>query len=489
MKSLSEIWHDDLFSRCGEAEELVAYIESLAERTNFRGDKESYVIAVDGKYGEGKTFFLKRLAEHLSLNHPVSYVDAWADDIADEPMTAVAATLQASLQGFLQDNQIRTKFERFLSASGEVLKITSAGLARRAAGLAFTSIAVEGIEELLNGGQASLDPKFAPDKVSLGEGLDSDLTRDLASLDAVKLMKNKINEFNLRKNAILEMRKSLAEIVNSLNNVDVFPPIILIIDELDRCRPNYAIKVLEEIKHLFDVKGVVFILGMYGDQLEKSISSTYGSNFNGKSYLHRFVDRKYFLRSPNIELLLELQIKQSTIVENKIEFPKIVDREGNPHPKLLSKILAMYMRLYGLKVRDSFKLVDILETSLVISERPLAGGYLIPLVIASLQGLERGALPQPAESADYEFRIFNQGGMREGESVGLHRYAEDFHHVASQPRDVIERMLNDPNPGFPIRAIGAIRGWGDVSPPLWDPTRFQDLIASVARFVRLEPTA
>lgn len=489
MKSLSEIWQEDLFSRREEAEELVAYIESLAERTNFRGDKESYVIAVDGKYGEGKTFFLRRMAEHLSLNHPVAYVDAWADDIADEPMTAVAATLQASLNGFLQDDQIRTKFERFLSASGELLKITSAGLARRAAGLVFTSVAVEGIEELLNGRETSMVSEVAPDTVSLGEGLDSDLTRDLPRLDATKLMKNKIIEFNLRKDAVSEMRRSLAEIVSSLNHVDVFAPIVLIIDELDRCRPNYAIKVLEEIKHLFDVKGVIFILGMYGDQLEKSISSAYGSNFNGKSYLHRFVDRKYFLRSPSIEPLLELQIKQSTIVEAKIEFPKIVDREGNSISQKLSKILAIYMGLYGLKARDSFKIVDILETSLVIAERPLAGGYLIPLVIASLQGLERGTLPQPAENAAHEFRIFNQGGMREGESVGLHRYAEDFHHVANQPQDEIVRMLNEPNPGFPIRAIGGVREWGDASPPLWDPTRFQDLIASVARFVRLEPAA
>jgi hypothetical protein len=85
-----QIWAGDLFDRQSEARLLIGYIESLAARQSVREDKRASTIAVDASYGEGKTFFLTRLAEHLSINHPVAFVDAWADDLANEPFTALA---------------------------------------------------------------------------------------------------------------------------------------------------------------------------------------------------------------------------------------------------------------------------------------------------------------------------------------------------------------------------------------------------------------
>ena len=70
------IWADDKFSRRQEAENIVGYLESVAGRATQREDHRGHVLAIDAEYGEGKTFFLKRLKRHLSINHPVAYVDA-----------------------------------------------------------------------------------------------------------------------------------------------------------------------------------------------------------------------------------------------------------------------------------------------------------------------------------------------------------------------------------------------------------------------------
>jgi predicted KAP-like P-loop ATPase len=61
------------------------------------------------------------------------------------------------------------------------------------------------------------------------------------------------------------------------------------VDELDRCRPDYAIRVLERIKHFFDISGIVFIIGMDRNQLCHSICGLYGERFNSSEYLKKFI--------------------------------------------------------------------------------------------------------------------------------------------------------------------------------------------------------
>ncbi|WP_081764293.1 P-loop NTPase fold protein [Sphingobium sp. Ant17] len=65
-------------------------------------------------------------------------------------------------------------------------------------------------------------------------------------------------------------------------------PIFVVVDELDRCRPDYAIALLESIKHLFDVPGVVFVIALHGRQLTASIEAVYGAKFDATAYLRRF---------------------------------------------------------------------------------------------------------------------------------------------------------------------------------------------------------
>jgi hypothetical protein len=70
------------------------------------------------------------------------------------------------------------------------------------------------------------------------------------------------------------------------------------IDELDRCRPTYSIELLERIKHLFDIPGLVFVLATDLAQLSNSICAVYGSRFDSRRYLQRFINLEYSLKEP-----------------------------------------------------------------------------------------------------------------------------------------------------------------------------------------------
>ena len=74
-------------------------------------------------------------------------------------------------------------------------------------------------------------------------------------------------------------------------------PVYVIIDELDRCRSDFALETLERIKHIFSVKGVKFILVYNEDVMKCIIKSKYGIETNSERHLNKFVQKKYELEN------------------------------------------------------------------------------------------------------------------------------------------------------------------------------------------------
>ena len=77
-------------------------------------------------------------------------------------------------------------------------------------------------------------------------------------------------------------------------------PMVFIIDELDRCRPTFAIELLERVKHIFDVPNMVFAFGINRDELCSSLQSIYG-NIDADVYLRRFFDMEFTLPQADSE--------------------------------------------------------------------------------------------------------------------------------------------------------------------------------------------
>ena len=123
--------------------------------------------------------------------------------------------------------------------------------------------------------------------------------------NTVSKIMNKATELALEnhktiKNSIEDFKNSMRAFIEHISKEDIEIPIYILIDELDRCRPNYAIELLERIKHLFDVKGLVFIIATDSKQLSHSINAVYGSKFKSEQYLKRFFDREYTLDEPEL---------------------------------------------------------------------------------------------------------------------------------------------------------------------------------------------
>jgi hypothetical protein len=97
----------------------------------------------------------------------------------------------------------------------------------------------------------------------------------------------------------------LKEVISSDSEGKLEKPMFVFIDELDRCRPTYAIELLETVKHLFDIPGLIFVIATDTEQLQHSIKAVYGEGFDSNKYLYRFFDRTFTLKQPDLEKFIK----------------------------------------------------------------------------------------------------------------------------------------------------------------------------------------
>jgi hypothetical protein len=114
----------------------------------------------------------------------------------------------------------------------------------------------------------------------------------------------------------------LAELLDSLEADGLFVrPLVIIVDELDRCRPTYAISLLEEAKHFFDDTGTIFVYGMNRKALAATVKSIYGDEFPADHYLMRFVKRQISLPASGLHDLINDQWDRNAHLTSKLWFP------------------------------------------------------------------------------------------------------------------------------------------------------------------------
>ena len=231
----------------------------------------SFVLALDASWGSGKTTFLEMWQVKLKQEgHICMYLNAWQNDFVPDPLIAIVGELKKAI-------------EDYASQSGEASIIISEQMKKN-----------KKIFDLLLKHIVPLSVKIATHGLINIETVIEKLIADTASSGAEAL----INNYEKGKSEINEFRKALGELANQVASLNPSAKLVIIIDELDRCRPTYAIELLERVKHLFDASGVVFILGIDRSQLNHSIRSLYGSEFDATGYLRRFIDLDYRLPEP-----------------------------------------------------------------------------------------------------------------------------------------------------------------------------------------------
>jgi predicted KAP-like P-loop ATPase len=270
------IWAGDLLNREAEADFLVDFLVArMAERkkAQFLG---SYVLNINAAWGEGKTFFLERLAKTLCRSgHVVASVNAWSDDHADDPLLPVMAAIESAVD---RDGALKDSTKKLVKSLGRVSGQVAAAAAKGAVKQAAKRFLGEEAADLI---------KLISDGAGLsGKEIVSEVAKELDKIwdDETKAL---LNRFKEDKKSILQFQEFLHKFVSRLE-VEGRGSLFVLIDELDRCRPPYAIALLERVKHLFDVSDVIFVVATDTEQLQHSVAAVYGNAFDSTRYLGRF---------------------------------------------------------------------------------------------------------------------------------------------------------------------------------------------------------
>ena len=219
-------------------------------------------IAVDAPWGAGKTTFLKMWAQLLrDSGFLVTEFNAWETDYSGDPFVAMSSEIIGAIQKWPAQSS-NGQLEAAKTASLEILRKAAPGVIRFAAG--FIPFA---------GGE-------------IGNVLSS-------------MAEEKIAGYQKAQNSITEFKSQLQTLADMLWESNGNRPLVVLIDELDRCRPSYAIELLEIGKHIFSVDHVVFVIAVNRSELAKSIKALYGDEFGADGYLRRFFDADFRLPEPD----------------------------------------------------------------------------------------------------------------------------------------------------------------------------------------------
>lgn len=264
-------WKNDKLQREGYANKLTTLIRSLTQ---------PFVISVNSPWGTGKTEFIRMWRQDLlDQGQPCVYFNAWENDFAETPLIAFTGEIQKSITEFSEIEKAQPK-SKLISAAKK------AGVfAKKLAPLAL--------------------------KISTRNALDSEQLKDLVDLDPTddhalaewvgQQAVDVIKSYESKKKSIEVFKTNLARFAQNLADDGATMPLVIFVDELDRCRPNYALELLENIKHLFDVQKIVFVLAIDKQQLVNSVKTLYGAEMDHDGYLRRFIDLEYMLPIPSFE--------------------------------------------------------------------------------------------------------------------------------------------------------------------------------------------
>ena len=224
---------------------------------------DGFVLAINNEWGRGKTTFVKMWQQQMiDEGFQTLYFNAWENDFEPNPLIA----LIAELKNLIKSNN-KEEFKSLLQKGAVISKsILPKLLKALAARYIDTEVLLNAIEDATTG--------------------------------ATEILNDEIKEYASKKDGLKEFRESLSKFVEATKDDK---PIVFIIDELDRCRPNYAVELLEQVKHFFSVPGIVFVISIDKVQLGHAVRGVYGNDrIDADEYLRRFIDLEYSIPQPTI---------------------------------------------------------------------------------------------------------------------------------------------------------------------------------------------
>lgn len=233
----------------------------------------SACISLDAKWGDGKTFFVRQIEEVLKYVR----LNQWKDE--KNPVE------KSPSYEYLKNNEIVKSIELTKSYLpiyynawmyddySDPLMSLLLVMTKICKGVYNTKINSEKISEKLLGALSVFPIALKGiNPAAVGEKLICKSTDILSFVQTEE-----------------EIRERVKDIFNDII-VERTQKLIIFIDELDRCRPSFAIEMLERIKHYFDDERVIFVVSLNKEQLLHTIANYYGRGFNATAYLNKFFD-------------------------------------------------------------------------------------------------------------------------------------------------------------------------------------------------------
>lgn len=305
---------------------------------------DGYVLNLNAEWGAGKTTFLQCWYNLLRHNHPVIYFDAWKSDFTHDPMIALMDCFHSQLANYLHDE--KSNIIDLLEKGKFFVRRTTPSLV---VGYLKNKTGMDGDESLLK----DISEEFQIDSKECGDALK-------AVLKGVLEQRAKINGISDFKNALSELSETYLKADQGMSK-----PIFVLIDELDRCRPTYAIELIECVKHFFKTKNFVFVLATDTNQLQHSVRAIYGEGFDSESYLSRFFDTRATLPAPTTFEYIKAKLQKVGIGKDKAT--EFIEASFNWHGvyslREISKILQVLD--FAANGNKAFKLLPLLLLSIL----------------------------------------------------------------------------------------------------------------------------
>ncbi len=253
---------------CTFAEDLLGLSEFARRLEAFIKVEQHFVegglvVALSARFGSGKTTFLRMWRSSIKAGHSecedaiVVSLNAWESDYYGDPLFAIVSGLAECVK---QSGESEKPLLEAAKDVGWFATAVGSQIVNKVTGIDPTEAGA--LAEEKRAARRDSGPQYA-DTFSLYEG---------------------------RKDAMASLKRAIAEFVEGCES-----HVLFLVDELDRCRPDYAISYLETIKHIFDIPGAVFILAADREQLESSARMAFGNDLDFDEYYRKFIHREVTL--------------------------------------------------------------------------------------------------------------------------------------------------------------------------------------------------
>lgn len=252
------IYEGDLLDRKAFVDRMIEVTETIA------ANQKNVCYALNGAWGVGKSFVLELFEQYVkneqseetaSNKYFLFHYNCWEYDYYEEPLVAIVSSMLDEIE----------KQEKLFSSQAKAI--------------------IKSALKIIGKGLLAKGNELVEEKTGINFEEVTSVIRDANETRIKELEENKKFDSNFN------FKKTLNAMKETVKSISKEKTLIFVVDELDRCLPEYAIKVLERLHHVFDnIPNVQVIIAVDKKQFEHTVKNIYGEGTNVDKYLAKFID-------------------------------------------------------------------------------------------------------------------------------------------------------------------------------------------------------